>query len=126
MNADVDSSNGEECCLPRGIAYTGINLETLRDTPIALCSINEQREIAAAIERRLSLADALERELHQHLETQRALKLSILNRAFSGQLVARDPADEPASVLLARVRAEREGSGETKRKNKKNIKKEAA
>jgi hypothetical protein len=36
---------------------------------------------------------------------------AILHRAFTGRLVAQDPADEPASVLLQRLRAEREAGG---------------
>ncbi|QHY97189.1 hypothetical protein SSPS47_18950 [Streptomyces sp. S4.7] len=35
------------------------------------------------------------------------LRSSLLERAFTGQLVPQDPADEPASVLLDRIRAER-------------------
>ena len=37
-----------------------------------------------------------------------ALRQSVLKRAFEGRLVPQDPADEPASVLLERLRAERE------------------
>lgn len=39
------------------------------------------------------------------------LRQALLNRAFSGQLVPQDPAEEPASVLLDRIRAEREAQG---------------
>ena len=37
-----------------------------------------------------------------------AQRKNLLKAAFSGQLVPQDPNDEPASVLLARIRAERE------------------
>ena len=36
-----------------------------------------------------------------------ALRRSVLERAFRGELVPQDPSDEPASVLLDRIRAER-------------------
>jgi type I restriction enzyme S subunit len=57
-----------------------------------------------------------------------ALRQSILKRAYSGRLVAQDPDDEPASVLLERIRAEMEDSGDGRKKNSKNNKgrKEAA
>ena len=45
-----------------------------------------------------------------------ALRQSILKKAFSGQLVAQDPKDEPASVLLARIQAEKSAAALTIRK----------
>lgn len=47
-----------------------------------------------------------------------ALRRSILAAAFSGQLVPQDPSDEPASVLLERIAAERAAIGPTRRKKK--------
>lgn len=41
------------------------------------------------------------------LKQSTAQRQNILRAAFSGQLVPQDPNDEPASVLLARIRAER-------------------
>ena len=50
-----------------------------------------------------------------------ALKKKILQLAVSGRLVPQDPADEPASVLLDRIRAEKERlikEGKMKKDNK--------
>jgi type I restriction enzyme S subunit len=44
------------------------------------------------------------------LRRSEALRQAILKKAFTGQLVAQDPADEPASVLLARLQAGRQES----------------
>lgn len=52
--------------------------------------------------------------LNEQQEIVRILK-SILKKAFSGQLVPQDPNDEPASLLLERIREER-AAAETKRK----------
>ncbi len=41
------------------------------------------------------------------LKQSTAQRKNILKAAFSGQLVPQDPNDEPASVLLERIRAER-------------------
>jgi type I restriction enzyme S subunit len=47
-----------------------------------------------------------EREIDAALKRSEALRQSILKKAFTGQLVHQDPADEPASTLLERIRAE--------------------
>ena len=55
-----------------------------------------------------SLADKLENEIVKQFDSATVLRQAILKKAFSGQLVSQDPNDEPASVLLDRIRAERE------------------
>ena len=44
-------------------------------------------------------------------EAMATINQSILAKAFRGELVSQDPNDEPASVLLERIRAEREANG---------------
>ncbi|MBU0703893.1 MAG: hypothetical protein KKC18_08500 [Chloroflexi bacterium] len=56
----------------------------------------------------LKMADEREREVEAALARARRLRQSILKRAFEGRLVEQDPNDEPASVLLARIKRERE------------------
>ena len=92
----------------RGVAYTGINLDTLRKMPVIYCPIDEQREIVRLLAEKFTALEQTEREIDSALAQTESLRQSVLKEAFSGQLVAQDLHDEPASVLLDRIRAERE------------------
>ena len=74
--------------------------------------------VARDIERLLSICDELAADIDNQLMKSVALRQSILKKAFSGQLVAQAPRDEPASVLLDRIRAEREMAAKNNRSRK--------
>ena len=90
-----------------GVNQSNINGTKLSNYPFPCCSIEEQREVASILEKMLALVDETETDIIQELQKADALRQSILKKAFSGQLVEQDPNDEPASVLLDRIKAER-------------------
>ena len=101
----------------RGVAVKGVNIADVRLCPIPVPPYPEQSRIAVEVERRLSIIDELGTQTDADLRRAARLRQSILKRAFEGQLVPQNLNDEPASVLLERVRTEREAkSGSVKSK----------
>ncbi len=84
-----------------------LTLEICREIVVPVCCISEQLELAQELEEKSSILDQLEQTITHSLQQADALRQSILKKAFSGQLAPQDPNDEPASVLLERIRAER-------------------
>jgi type I restriction enzyme S subunit len=94
--------------LQRGTSYPAVRDGDVRAQSIPLAPLPEQHRIVAEAERRLSLVAALEASVEAALVRARRLRQAVLKQAFEGRLVPQDSDDEPASALLARIRAQRE------------------
>lgn len=103
----------------QGAAQSNLNTTIVRHIPVPLPPDYEQRFIVEELQRLLSVVDKLEATVETNLKQARALRQSILKQAFSGELVPQDPDDEPASVLLERIRAERLAAKPKARKGRK-------
>jgi type I restriction enzyme S subunit len=90
----------------RGVALRGVNAEDFRRLPIPIAPLAEQAEIVRMLAETLPNIDSLESDIDTNLQKAEALRQSILKKAFAGELVPQDPKDEPAAVLLARIRAQ--------------------
>lgn len=93
------------------IAHLGAGRFALLEFPLP--PLNEQDRIVEEVERLLSLEQSLQSSFMANEGRLTRLRQSILKWAFEGKLVDQDPTDEPASVLLERIRKERAASSES-------------
>ena len=84
-----------------------INKGRLQRLAISVPSFPEQRAIVARIETAFAALHRVEAEAKAAERALDRLDQAILAKAFRGELVPQDPADQPASALLARIAAER-------------------
>lgn len=106
---ELYSSNNKIDKYFTGTTIKHLTGDGLSKIPLPLCTLNEQLEIMQIIDDKLSAADNFDQTITNALQQAETLRQSILKKAFSGQLVAQDLNDEPASKLLARIKAERAG-----------------
>ena len=91
-------------------AQKNINLNVLASVAVPLPPFAEQARIVAEVDRLLSVGGSAEHVASVNVSRAARLRQSILKWAFKGKLVDQDPDDESASVLLERVKAERDNS----------------
>ncbi|RHO45209.1 restriction endonuclease subunit S [Clostridium sp. AM09-51] len=107
-----------------GIGLQGLSSNALHNIIVPVPPVEEQKRIVDNIDSVLSLIEQIESH-KQSLSSQiDNIKSKILDLAIHGKLVPQDPNDEPASVLLERIRAEKEElikQGKIKRDKKESV-----
>lgn len=99
----------------QGVNIIHIGKSGLAKTEITVPPIADQSSILTALQITFDRADRLEAEAERARALLDRLESSILAKAFRGDLVPHDPNDEPASVLLERIRAQRASAPKSKR-----------
>lgn len=94
------------------VARANLSLQNVKDIEIPFCNVDEQRIVIQEIESRLSVCDKVEESINESLEKAKALRQSILKKAFEGRLLSNEeiekckaePDYEPAAVLLEKIK----------------------
>jgi type I restriction enzyme S subunit len=110
LNGYVSSSIGREwvaSVVNQQVGQANVNGTKLRQLGVPVMPIQEQKEIVRRIEHAFGWIDRLANEATSARKLVDNLDQAVLAKAFRGELVPQDPNDEPASVLLDRIKAER-------------------
>ena len=113
------SPAGRSVVLDRASSTSGLHtlsLSKVRSVPIPLPPRLEQAEAERITSSLRDFSQIVERWLGSGTTRASILRSSILKRAFDGRLIPQDPNDEPASVLLGRIRAEQEAERKKRRR----------
>jgi type I restriction enzyme S subunit len=98
----------------RGSTHTTIYFPEIRALNIALPPLREQQVVVDRIRASLTRTDRIDVETSRSQALLDRLEAAILAKAFRGELVPQDPNDEPASVLLERIRSQRAAAAKPK------------
>ena len=127
LNAVMNSSYAKNYCIrvkTDAVNQSNINAQKLGMFLVPVAPIKEQHRIVTSFKRTFEFTQCIQSEKKELSALIQSTKTKILDLAIRGQLVPQNPDDEPASVLLERIRAEKEElikQGKIKRDKKESV-----
>ena len=127
LNAVMNSSYAKNYCIrvkTDAVNQSNINAQKLGMFLVPVAPIKEQHRVVTSFKRTFEFTQCIQSEKKELSALIQSTKVKILDLAIRGQLVPQNPADEPASVLLERIRAEKEElikQGKIKRDKKESV-----
>ena len=127
LNAVMNSSYAKNYCIrvkTDAVNQSNINAQKLGMFLVPVAPIKEQHRIVTSFKRTFEFTQCIQSEKKELSALIQSTKVKILDLAIRGQLIPQDPNDEPASVLLERIRAEKEElikQGKIKRDKKESV-----
>ena len=128
LNLCLNSPQGRHYCWrvkSDGVSQSNINSKKLSSFKFGLPSIEEQQQLCQQATHLLSEGKEIQLKIENSLQVLNNFAKALLAKAFRGELVPQDPNDEPASVLLERIKAQREAEAAAKKPAKRGRKKKA-
>ena len=125
LNYCLNTTQEKEHCLKvktDGVSQSNINAQKLGKFEISFCSLEEQQEIVRRVDTLFKVVKSIEDRYNKANAQVDNLSKSLLAKAFRGELVPQDSNDEPASVLLERIKQERAEQKEMKKAQKRKSK----
>lgn len=102
----------------KATSQAAFGIKKMRKAELLYPPMDEQNEIVRRVDQLFAFADQLEAKVTTAQARIDRLTQSILAKAFRGELVPQDPNDEPASLLLERIQAQRAAAPKAKRGKK--------
>ena len=111
LNAVMNSAYAKNYCIrvkTDAVNQSNINAQKLGMFLVPVAPIKEQHRIVTSFKRIFEFIQCIQRGKKELSALIQSTKAKILDLAIRGQLVPQNPADEPASILVERIRAEKE------------------
>lgn len=121
---NAESTRKRTASAVHGVGRPRLNLGEIKAIALPLPPIAEQHRIVAEVERRVSVFEKLKALVQTNLLRSETLRQKLFQQAFQGKLVPQDPNDEPASVLLERIRAAKVDAGKEMKSARKDKRRE--